>query len=222
MGSDNQFQKKKMRTAQELLRQKAKRSPYESVQIICEGQTEYVYFKFLINFFRLNTANVSVVTGSGSAPVSIVEEGFDLAKNIPDIDRVVFVFDRDDHESYERAINMVNTHRAGSKDKSKPKYEVITSTPCFEIWLLLHFKCTTKAYNKSGSKTAADILISDLRQHIASYQKTNVSHWIEQLIHRTEAAIKNAQLLQEHNKKTNSINPSTNVHVLIELFKALK
>ena len=222
MGSDKLFQKKKMRSAQELSRQKAKRSPYELMHIICEGQTEYGYIKTLIQFYRLNTANVTVSTGQGSAPISIIEEGFELAKSQSGIDRIIFVFDRDNHESYGRAINHVASHKHSRNDKSKPLYDIITSTPCFEIWLLLHFRLTTKVYNKSGNKTPADHLITDLRQNITHYQKTGVGQWFEQVQPLIETAIKNSMLLAAHNKKANSTNPSTNFHELIYLFKTLK
>lgn len=222
MGSDKLFQKKKMRSAQELARKKAKRSPYELVYIICEGQTECKYIDKLISFYRLNTANVDVNKSQGSAPISIIEEGFQLAQTKSGIDRIIFVFDRDDHESYERAINQVTAHKPKRNDKSKPVYDLITSTPCFEIWLLLHFKQTTKAYKKAGTRTAADNLIIDLRQHISNYQKTGVGQWFDKVQPHIEMAIKNSMLLKLHNAETNSLNPSTNMHELIDLFKNLK
>ncbi len=223
VGTDNLFQKKRMRDAQELSRQKSKRAPYEIVHIICEGETECAYIKKLIQFFRLNAANVTVAKGQGSAPISIVDEGFELARTKSGIDRIVYVFDRDNHESYNRAIKKVTEYKSKRNDKSKPIYTTIISVPCFEVWLLLHFNLTTKAYTKSGKKTPADNVITDLHRDILGYQKiVDITEWFDQVLPRIEMAIKHAELLAEHNKKTNSINPSTNIHELIFLFKDLK
>ncbi len=221
MGSDQLFQKKKFCKKNELARQKAKRSPYETIHIICEGKTECDYFNRLIKFFRLNTANVIAIPSEGSAPSSIVYHAFEIAKNTPNIDQIACVFDRDRHESYERAITEIKNHKPRPKDKSKPKYQTVTSTPCFEIWLLLHFCYTTKAYSYSGSKSAADHLIMDLRKYLASYSKGNAD-WFNKIINSLDTAIKNAKQLKKHNKKTLSINPSTNIQELIEFLKNIK
>lgn len=221
VGSDKIFQKRKFRKAKELARQKAKKSPHETVQIICEGKTEFGYFNKLVKFFRLNTANVIVVTSKGSAPISIVEHGIEIAKNTFNIDCITCVFDRDNHESYERAIKKIKDHKPKRNDKSKPKYKAITSAPCFEIWLLLHFCYTTKAYTSSGNKSAADNLISDLSKHLVSYAK-HTTDWFDDLIDNLNTALKNARQLQKHNNDTRSNNPATNIHELIEQLTNLK
>lgn len=221
VGSDKIFQKKKFRKAKELARQKAKKSPHETVQIICEGKTEFGYLNKLVKFFRLNTANVIVVTSKGSAPISIVEHGIEIAKNTSNIDCITCVFDRDNHESYERAIKKIKDHSPKRNDKSKPKYKTITSAPCFEIWLLLHFFYTTKAYESSGNKSAADNLIIDLRKHLTTYAK-NTLDWFDNLVCNLSIAIKNARQLQEYNNDTSSNNPATNIHELIEYLITLK
>ena len=45
MGSEDLFHKRKAKSAEQLERRKAKRSPYEKVLIVCEGEkTEPNYF----------------------------------------------------------------------------------------------------------------------------------------------------------------------------------
>ncbi|MBV8801714.1 MAG: RloB domain-containing protein [Gammaproteobacteria bacterium] len=151
MSSDQLFKKKKFRSANELARSKAKKSPYATIAIVCEdSKSSPSYFNELKKYFRLNTANIIVVSSKGSAPINVVDQAIELAKNTHDIDYVACVFDRDTHESYERAVNKLNGFKSKPTDKSKPIYWAITSTPCYEIWLLLHFCYTTKAYSAIG------------------------------------------------------------------------
>jgi hypothetical protein len=112
VASDQLFYKNKIRDSKAYARSKVKKSPYEVLHIICEGQTECFYIKALIKFCRLNTANVFVGVSTGSAPISIIEEAFKNAKDHPDIDRFICVFDRDNHESYQRALEKLRDHKS--------------------------------------------------------------------------------------------------------------
>lgn len=201
---------------------KAKKSPYETILIICEdSKSSYYYFNELIKSLRLNTANVVIVPSRGSAPISVVEHSIEIVKNSPYIDRVACVFDRDNHESYERAIKIINSHRPKRNDKNKPTYKAITSTPCFEIWLLLHFLYTTRAYHSAGNKSAADNLISDLEKKFPSYTK-GTAYWFKKLNDKLNIAMKHAKQLEQHNNQTNSVNPATNIHELVEYLINIK
>lgn len=217
MGADKLFNKKKERDAKDLARRAAKKSPYESALIVCEGEkTEVNYLKELIRHHRLNTANIEVLpSAKGSAPISIIEFAIELAESREGIDQVFCVFDRDDHESYLTAVNKIKHHKSDRKAKSKPKHHAITSTPCFEIWPLLHFTYTTKAYTASGNRSACDSLVTDLRQHINDYAK-NILGLFERINQRQGFAIKNAEKLKNDNINTGSKNPDTDVHELIE------
>ncbi|HDZ61640.1 MAG TPA: RloB domain-containing protein [Nitrospirae bacterium] len=81
---------------------------------------------------------------SGSSPISVVKhskERYNEEKRTGDaFDRVFCVFDKDSHESYTRALDEV--------EKAKPKniFKAITSIPCFEYWLLLHYEFSTKPF----------------------------------------------------------------------------
>lgn len=217
MGSDEIFHKIKKRTAKELARRAAKKSPYETVLIVCEGErTEVGYFKGLIKDKRLNTANVAVMpSAKGSAPISIVEFSIQIAENREGINRVFCVFDRDNHTSYELAFERLSSHKPNRKAKSKPLYQAIVSSPCFEIWLLLHFTYTTKTYSSAGNRSASDNLIADLRQYMPSYTKS-VKGLFEQTSQHLEEAIMNAKKLKIDNAQTGSINPDTDVHILVK------
>jgi hypothetical protein len=222
VGSDQLFKKKKFRKTKDLARTKAKKSPYATIAIVCEdSKSSPLYFNELKKHLRLNTANIIVVPSKSSAPINVVDHAIELAKNTPDIDHVACVFDRDMHESYERAVSKLNAFKPKRNDKSKPIYKAITSTPCYEIWLLLHFCYTTKAYSASGAKSAGDNLISDLCKYLSSYKKNTID-WFGEIINNLEKAIKHARQLQTHNFSTSSTNPSTNVHELVESLTRLK
>lgn len=151
---------------------------------------------------------------TGSAPISVVEYAMEIAKTTSDIDHMVCVFDRDFHESYDRAIKKLEDYKPKRKDKSKPIYKAITTTPCFEIWLLLHFLYTTKSYSH------AEHVIQDLCKVLSGYTKKNAL-WFKQLIDKIDTAIRNATKLVEHNQKTNTVNPATNMHEIIEKLRGL-
>ena len=53
------------------------------------------------------------------------------------LDKVFCVFDRDCHTSYKSALDKIKNHKPNRHAKSKPIYQAIISSPCFEIWLLL-------------------------------------------------------------------------------------
>lgn len=222
MGSDQLFKKKKFRKANELARSKAKKSPYETITIVCEdSKSSPAYFKKLITHFRLNTANIIVASSQGSAPISVVDHAIKIAKSTPDIDHVACVFDRDSHESYKRALKRLSGFKSEDNDKSNPVFKAIPSTPCYELWLLLHFRYTTKTYHASGNKSAAEVLISELTKELPSYKKKTIE-WFNEIINKLETAIKHAKRLQKDNHSTKSTNPSTDIHELVEFLITLK
>lgn len=222
MSSDQLFKKKKFRNAKELNRNKAKKEPYTTIAIVCEdSKSSPSYFNKLKKYYRLSSANVIVVPSKGSAPINVVDHAIKMTKNTPGIDRVACVFDRDTHESYQRAVNKLKEFKSKRSDKSKPICMAITSTPCYELWLLLHFCYTAKAYTASREKSAADNLIGELRRHLPSYNKSTIESFSE-LISNLDVAIKHAEQLQKYNSSTNSTNPSTNIHELVKFLIALK
>jgi len=216
MGSDQLFHKKKIRKEKELARKKASRTPNKITYIVCEDtKSSPNYFKKMKEYLRLNTAHVCITSSKGSAPISVVDHAIELAKKSPYIDNILCVFDRDNHQSYEKAIDKLKNQKS-----KNTKYQAITSTPCYEIWLLLHFQYSTRPYYRSGNKSAADNLINDLEKMI-SYKKSDVD-WFDNLIAKLDDAMENAKKLEEHNSKTKSNNPSTEIHKLIEHLYHLK
>lgn len=131
-----------------LRRRAPRREPYDRVLIVCEGsKTEPNYLRELIAAYQLSSTNVEITGEGGSAPKSVVELAIDLFEREPDYDRVYCVFDRDGHVSYGEAVQRVHdkklVRRSGKHKLGLAHFEAITSVPCFEYWILLHFEHTT-------------------------------------------------------------------------------
>lgn len=137
------------RTRKSLVRRGPVREPYDRVLIVCEGEkTEPNYLRELRDHYQLSGANIAIVGEGGAAPISVVEEALARFKADPDYDAVFCIFDRDGHESYERALQRIGaakplTRRDGKKKIGQARLEAITSVPCFEYWILLHHEYTT-------------------------------------------------------------------------------
>lgn len=221
MGTEDLYHKNKIRKAKDLQRRVAVKDPYETVLIICEDTKSVpYYFKECIRLFRLNSANVKVIPGKGSAPISIIEQAMQIGEETSGIDHIFCVFDQDNHESFDRAIDRIRLHNE-QNDLKKPKYTLVKSIPCFEIWLLLHFVYSTKQYEMKPQKSAAEQVCHEVKKYIPKYSKNDVT-WFNEIKNRMDIAIKHAKQLELYHGKNRSPNPSTNMHEIIEYLMRLK
>ncbi len=136
MGSEDLFHKRKAKASAELGRRKAKRESYEKVLIVCEGEkTEPNYFRELVAYYELNTANVEIDGKCGSSPKNVYKRALELyttEENRGDpFDRVYCVFDKDTHSTYQETLTAI------SSQSPKRGFFHVTSVPCFEYWLFL-------------------------------------------------------------------------------------
>lgn len=213
MGSDDLHKKIKAKTLKQKQRKIGTRKPYDRVLIVCEGaKTEPLYFKALREEYKLHTANIEVCNSPGSDPMTIIKHAKARYKEAKregnSFDRVYCVFDKDQHATYQSAIKELEN------SQSKNIFFAITSVPCFEYWILLHFTYTTKPYYPTGCKSVADNLIDDLKQYIPQYEKnTDVFDIIK---NNTSFAISNAKKVNMSAQKTYTDNPSTKVVDLVE------
>lgn len=217
MGSDDLFKKKrKARNTKELKRQKDRKS-YKRILIVCEGEkTEPNYFIGIRSYYRLHTANIEISGDKcGSDPKSIVKyakQRFGEEKNIGNaFDEVYCVFDKDRHTNYQEAINELKN----SRDKNI--FHAITSVPCFEYWLLLHFEYTTKPFS-----TPAEV-INHLKQYLPDYEKgkCDILKDLSDLDNQLARAIATAERALIETEQSNTDNPSTQVHTLVKRLKNL-
>jgi len=166
MGSDDLHHKRKARKGAELERQKRARSRSQRYLIVCEGsKTEPNYLRELVADLGIRPQAVRIAPNDGCSPDRIVAHALALfdddAASGDSFDRVFCVFDRDCHASFDAAVQKI----WGLHGAKKPKpFEAITSSPCFEFWLLLHFGLTEQAFYAAGKKSVCDTVIAELRK----------------------------------------------------------
>jgi len=219
MGTDNLFRIGKARKAEMHRRKIASRSPYDRVLIACEGgKTEPHYFRWLINNFGLNRANVVIADKKGGLdPKRLVDYAIEEFNKDWDFDHVHCVFDRDKHTTYDAAIDKIRSVRL----KGGAKIHAITSIPCFEFWLLLYFNYTTCQYEAPLNESNCELVVSDLKTYIPGYEKGS-QNFLDYLTDKTEEAIKNAKQIEKYHEFSETDNPSTKMYILIEYLKSLK
>jgi hypothetical protein len=219
MGSEDLFHKRKAKAAKDLDRRKAKRSSYDKVLIVCEGEkTEPNYFKELVAFYKLNSANVEIDGSCGSSPKSVYEKAVQLYENEitrgDSYDRVYCIFDKDTHETYESTIKDI------SLMEPKEVFFYVSSVPCFEYWLILHFIYTTKPYVATGSKSSGDVALKELKELMPEYNK-GLKGIFSKLHDQLEFAKANASRAEQHAKANHTDNPSTNINELVSYLQSL-
>jgi hypothetical protein len=194
------------------------REPYDVVLIACEGtKTEPNYFKAARSAYRLSSVNIYIREPPGSDPSSIVNFAIEELRHDADYDRVYCVFDRDQHANFDEAMR-----RAEQSEFAKAeRLFVIPSVPCFELWVLLHYRYTTSSYTEAGGQSACERVIRDLRQHLENYDKGHKTIFTE-LEALLDQALMNADRLEKHNKDTRSINPATRMHHLMKYLKEMR
>lgn len=210
---------RKPRAARAFRRKEAVREPYDVVLIVCEGEkTEPSYLKGLQKDCRLSSANITVCPGDGNDPVSIVKYALKEYRRANEIyDRVFCVFDRDGHVNYQAALNRIASSSLGKKGK----LEAITSVPCFELWILLHFVFTTAPFVAASGRSACDKVIAAIREHMPEYQKA-LADLFARLQPRVDTAVTHGARLAQHNRETQSENPATKIHELVKYLRVLK
>jgi RloB-like protein len=148
-------------------RKPPKREPYAAVVIVCEGgKTEPQYFTRLRIVHRLSSANIRIMPAGGTDPMTVVGVArSELARG--GYDRAYCVFDRNGHANYSQALQTV----AHSAEGRAGSLVAITSVPCFEIWVLLHFVYSTRAFTAVGTESACDRVLRQVQKHLPSYVK---------------------------------------------------
>ena len=218
--ADKLFQKRKAKQKKDQQRRKASRETYDRVLIVCEdAHAAPSYFTALKNDLRINAAKIRICGEEcGSAPISVVEFALEEYEKDPDFDRIFCVIDRDSHESFYRAVDKAKSAKLGKGHK----IQVISSWPCFEIWLLLHFEYSTRQYQRTQNKSPCDLVISLLKSYISEYQKS--LKICKEIYGKTKAltpeALKNAQRLRVQNEKTGTFEPSTEIDILVDYLRS--
>ena len=199
----------KLRGNQSLLRRAGKKPPRSITLIVCEGETEQEYFEAARIRYGLTTAEVFLPSNNeGAAPISVVACAEKKCAEQGGYDHVFCVFDRDGHESFERARERVKT-LSSSAHKPLP-IKAIISIPCFEFWVLLHFEKTDAPFHR------CDDVVQRVRTHKPGYEKADAAV-ARQLMQQVDTAIGHAEWVEQR-AANNNYNPYTNVHHVLRHF----
>ena len=187
------------------------RAPLPRVLIVCEGtRTEPAYFR---ETRHLNRSLIDLEIRPGGVPKTLVERAVALkqsaakeAKSQKDdnlsYDSVWCVFDIDEHPFVPEA-----------KQKAKDNnIEVAISNPCFELWVLLHYRDQRAHIDRSSVQ-------SECRKYIPGYDKELPT---ARLFPHYAEALRRARELDvwQLSRGCDGENPSTGVYRLMEQIKS--
>ena len=219
MGSDDLHRKKRERTNKDFKRKKQTLVRQPKILIVCEdSKSSAFYLEELAKDLGLTAVKVEGKR-CGSAPSSVLRFAKDqYAKSKQDGDaynRVYCVFDRDQHDSFEATVETI------AEIKPENTFFAITTTPCFEFWMLLHFEYSSKSYQAAANKSPCDNVNAKLKEYWPEYGKNKRSIYVSSK-DRIQDAIINALRLTTENLTTVSINPQTNMHDLIKYLQSIR
>lgn len=158
-------------------RNKNDRQRKSFVIIGCEGKnkTEKNYFKN----FKSKKCNIKFAKGNSTDPKGIVQDIVNYINSeieIEENDKIYAVFDTDVRQNKQQQIE------EAKKIAETNGIEIITTIPTFELWFLLHFGYTTKAFASNQA------LQDELEKQIPNYSKSNNTYLL--IKDFTEQAIK--------------------------------
>ena len=128
---------------------------------------------------------------------------------------VYCVFDRDRHTTYHAALDKIRRTRLGKRTK----IFAISSVPCFEFWLLLHFIYTTKPFDAPPGDSICSRVTEELKKYLPEYQKGDHDVF-DRIQNKLDNAITNARRVEQFHQTSATDNPSTMVHSLLEIGRA--
>lgn len=190
-------------------RNKGDRPRNPIIVIACEGKnkTEKTYFRN----FNSKKCIIRFSKGNSTDPVGIVNDLINFINTEigrEEKDKYYVVFDTDVNKGIQNQINKAK------EIANKEGVEIITSTPIFEFWYILHFKFTTKIYN-SGEE-----ILKELQDKIVGYTKSMNTYPL--ISTRTEEAINNAKKIERYHNNLGQVldnencNPYTGVYKVVE------
>lgn len=194
-------------------RLQARRQRFDRVLIVCEGEkTETGYLNELCRALRLPGVRI---VGRGAGPTAVWRRAQEEFERDRDYDRIACIFDRDTHQDYASVLAEIHQHikaqKIGKRKAGSTVLMPVPSNPCFEFWLLLHFRASTAAFSGPG-----DVLARLRRcEEMADYRKNQVGLFTR-LRPRLETAIANARQVRQQVEASNADEPLTDFDRLIE------
>ena len=187
------------------------RKQKSKILIAAEGKnkTEKTYFS---NFEDgKKSYNITYARGNNTDPLKLVkvliEEIDELKLDLQDDDVAYCIFDTDvdpnKNKIIEEAIQLAK----------KNNIKIITSSPCFELWFLLHYDYTT-------ANMDSEEVIKRLKEYYPKYEK-NINIYPD-IIKEIDLAINRAKKIEKYqidnNRRIGTVeaNPNTEVYKIVE------
>ena len=182
------------------------------VIIVCEGETEEIYFEAIRKAKKLSTIKIEVVNPAHTDPENIVriavERRNELKKEkrwLPE-DEIWAVYDGDEHKianinNWNNAINLAN----------REIIKLGISNPSFELWYLLH-------HQEQNAEIHRDETVRRLKIHLPHYHKTTDLYQKDFEPHKDSATAR-AVILADRIKRDGLEqfnNPSTEIYLLVK------
>ena len=183
------------------------------IVVATEGPTERDYIKRFIGKDRFSNVSFAKQGGGNSDPDSVIK-ALDKAKR-----RVAEQYDPNDEDEYWAVIDKDQWDLEGAARTIRQKsYLLAESYPCFELWLLLHFKQLNELGGLAGSTSGGKCkpVTDALKVEDPAFRKgkvTNKRYYDEAETNRVIAKAKN---LDRSNANRPLRSFGTRVHKLIE------
>lgn len=103
----------------------------------------------------------------------------------------------------------------------KNTFVAITSVPCFEYWLLLHFNYSTQPFSALPGNSPCAQVIDALKNFMPGYGKGDRDIFTR-LVGQLPFAIDNAGRALRAARANDTDNPSTRVHELVRFLQNIK
>lgn len=193
-------------------RGKPKFKPQPTVLVICEDKKSSKHYLDEACYHFRADVDVEVIHCGKTDPKGIVEKAIASAKRY---DTIFCVIDRDEHLNFDEALTLA---------KPFQKIVIITSYPCFEFWLLLHFQYSRKPYRSTPKKSAGEQILSDLKSNpdMRDYAKGSTRGLFNSLLgEKFSSARSNSKRALKDALLNTEPNPSTTFHELIDFIESL-
>ena len=200
------------RSGKSFSRGKPKFKPQPTALVICEDKKSSKHYLDDACFHFRADVDIDVIHCGKTDPKGIVEKAISSTKHY---DTIFCVIDRDEHLNFDEALTLAKPFK---------KITIITSYPCFEFWLLLHFQYSRKPYRSTLKKSAGEQILLDLKSKpgMHEYAKGSTHGLFNYLLgekfslarSNSKRALKDAQINTEPN-------PSTTFHELIDFIESL-
>ena len=196
-----------------MARDQRRRNLRYTVALVGDGHTESIYFSDFRDVER--PAGLSIIPelpGRIGSFSGVLERAVALKENY---DRVYALIDMDAII----AQNQQQVYRAQNLAAERAGVIVLENNPCFEVWLLLHFRRTGQLFHNCSEVTR------QLREFIPNYEKSQRFTEAARLYHNygnliPGQAIPNALLLENDREDHDELYPRAEVYKFFEWYLA--